>query len=334
MPSAISCEERRLHAASALLIAASFGAAGSGVSAADESAYPTRPLRWIVPFPPGGSDSVARIVAQRVSEQLGQQIVIDNRAGAAGTLGAALAAKANPDGYTLLFVTSSFAISASYYRKLPYDSVRDFTPIGTIANGPLVIVAHPASGAASLRDLVEIARAKPGTINYASSSAGSITHLATELFNSVTGARLTHVPYKGAGPALTAVLAGEVQLLFSPLGAAIPHVKSGRLRALAVPTPQRSALAPDIPTTAEAGVPGFTAGTWYGMLAPRGAAPQVVVKLNRELAAALAVPSVIDALAKLAFEPNVATPDAFGAYVRAEIAKWAQAIKAAGVTPE
>jgi tripartite-type tricarboxylate transporter receptor subunit TctC len=295
------------------------------------ASYPERPVRFIVPFPPGGSDTVARMIGQKLGEKFGQQFVIDNRAGAGGTLGAAIAAKAPADGYTILFATASFAISASLYRDLPYDSIRDFTAVGLVSSGPMLVVVHPSLPVASIRDLIAYARAKPDALNFASTGAGTITHLAAELFKSMTGVRLTHVPYKGSGPAQTDLLGGQVQLMFDVIGAALPHARAGKVKALAVTSAMRSALVPDIPTVAESGVADYDASTWYGVLAPRGTPRRIVSRLNNQIVATLGSAEFRERLGALGFEPQITTPEQFADALRTDIAKWARTIKDAGI---
>lgn len=300
-----------------------------------QHAYPLRPVRFVVPFPPGGgTDLVGRAVAQKLAEQLGQTFVIDNRGGAAGTIGANIVAKAPPDGYTLLLASASFAISASYYRSLPYDSVRDFSAIGLVASQPLALIAHPSLRAKTIKELIALAKAEPDKLNYASSSAGGITHLAGELLKSMAGIRMVHVPYKGAGPATTAVLTGEAQMFFAPLGPSLVHVRSGKVRALGIGSAKRSSLLPDLPTIAESGVPGYEADTWYGLSAPAGTPRAVSTALNAGVATALKDPEIVQRFAALGFEPASSTPEAFARYVRAEIAKWGATMKQAGMVPE
>ena len=293
--------------------------------------YPVRPVRFVVPFPPGGADTVARIVAQKLSETLGQQLVIDNRPGAGSTIGTAVVANAANDGYTTLFATSAFAISAAIYRKLPYEPVRDFAPVSAIGSAPLILVVHPAVNAVSVKELIALAKAKPNALNYASNGSGSITFLAAELLKSMAGVRITEVAYKGAGPSLTALLAGEVQMMVAPLGPALPHVKAGKLKAIATPGAQRSALLPDLPTIAESGLPGYEAVNWYGVLVPRGTSAAIVRVLNQHIVAALGSADVRERFGQLGYEPTPSTPEAFGKQVRDEIAKWTRVIKEAGV---
>ena len=320
-----------LSLAAALCLGAGPAGAAAGADAA-RPAYPSRPVRFIVPFPPGGgTDILGRILAQKVGDTMGQQFVVDNRGGAASLLGSELAARAAPDGYTLLLATASFAISAGFYRSLPYDPIRDFDAVGLIATQPLAVVQHPALPANSVQELIAHAKANPNKLNYASGGEGGINHLAAELLKRMTGVRMVHVPYKGAGPALTALLGGEVQLFIATLGSALPHVRSGKLRALAIASAQRSPTAPDLPTVAESGVPGYEAANWYGVLAPRGTPESVVAALNRQIGAALGDRTTAERLAAQGFEPAVSTARRFADYMKAEIAKWSRTIKDAGI---
>lgn len=296
-------------------------------------AYPSRPVRFIVPFPPGGgTDIVGRMIGQKLGEKLGHQFVIDNRPGAASTLGANIAAKAAADGYTILLATASFAISASFYKELPYDSVRDFAAVARVASGPLVVVTHPSVAAGSVKELIALVRANPDTLNYASGGAGGINHLAGEMLKSMTDIRIVHVPYKGASPALTGLIAGEAQLMIGPLGPSLPHIRTGKLKVLAVAGAQRSSLLPDLPTVAESGVPGYEATNWYGVLAPRGTPQDIIVLLNKQTVATLRGDDVRGRFAALGFEPAASTPKEFADYLKSEIAKWARVMKDAGVS--
>jgi tripartite-type tricarboxylate transporter receptor subunit TctC len=297
--------------------------------------YPDRPVRLIVPFPPsGGTDIVARLVSRSLAEKFRQQFVIDNRPGAASTMGAAIAARANPDGYTLLFVTASFAIAEGYYKHLPYDTRNDFAPVSLLASGPLLVVVHPSVQANSVRELIALAKRTPNTLNYASGGAGGINHLAGELFNSLAGTRLVHVAYKGAGPALSALIAGEVQVMIATLGSALPQVRSGKLKALASCGERRATVLPDLPTLAEAGVAGYAADNWYGLLAPRGTDVRIANALNAEISSALADQATREQLLKLGFEAATSTPTGFREYLSREIAKWAHVIDRAGLRLE
>lgn len=276
---------------------------------------------------------MARIIGQKLTDQLGQQFVIDNRPGAASTIGTAVVANAANDGYTILFATSAVAITAAIYSKLPYNTVKDFSPVGAVAAAPLLLVAHPSVPANNVKELIALAKANPGALNYASNGSGSITYLAVELLKSMAGVRFTEVTYKGAGPSLTALLGGEVQLMIAPLGPSLPYVRAGRLKALGMPNAKRSALFPDLPTIAESGFPGYEALNWYGVLAPRGTPQHVVKLLNHQIVTALNNHDVRERFSTLGYEPTPSTPDEFGSYIRAEIQKWARVIKDAGVRP-
>ena len=297
-------------------------------------AYPTRPLRFIVPFPPaGGTDILGRVISQKLGERLGQQVVIDNRPGAAGTLGTGLAAKAAPDGHTLLLMTGSLAIAAGYYRNLPFDVMRNFDAVGQIATVSLVFVAHPALPAPSIRELVALAKAQPDKLNYASGGEGGVNHVPAELFKQMTGTRITHVPYRGAGPALNSLLAGETQLMVATLGSCLAYVRAGRLRALALAGAQRSALVPELPTVAEAGYPGYAADNWYGVVVPHGTPRGIVATLNREISAAMAGGAAREQFTALGFEVATSSPEDFSRYLASELAKWARVVKSAGLSP-
>ncbi|MBI4188962.1 MAG: tripartite tricarboxylate transporter substrate binding protein [Betaproteobacteria bacterium] len=308
---------------------------GTAALAAEKKAnagdYPARPVRVVVPFPPGGIDTVARAVGHKLTETTGRQFVIDNRPGAGGTIGTAVVANAANDGYTTLFTSSAFAISVAIYRKLPYDSVRDFAPVASIASAPLLLVVHPSVPASNVKELIALAKAKPNALNYASNGSGSITFLAAELLKSMAGVHITEVAYKGAGPSLTALLSGEVQLMVAPLGPSLPHVRTGKLKALGVPSAQRSALFPELPTIAESGLPGYEALNWYGVLVPRGTSQRIVSVLNQHIVGALESSDVRARFAALGYDPTPSTPEQFGKQVREEINKWTQVIKDAGV---
>ena len=307
----------------------------AGILPAGAQSYPTKPVRLIAPSSPGsGVDIVARIVAQKLSESLGQQVVVDNRAGAGANLGAEIAAKAAPDGYTLFMGTPAHAINAGLYRRLNYDIVKDFAPISLVTTGQYVLVANPSLPAKNVKDLIALAKAKPGQLNYASAGSGNATHLAGELFKSLTKVNVVHVPYKGSGPALTDVIAGQVQFMFSNLTAALPHMKTGRLRALAVTGPQRTPAAPDIPTLIESGVPGYTVTSWFGVLAPTGTAKEIVNRLNAELAKVMRAPGMKERLAGEGADPTSSSPAEFTAFIKTEIEKWRKVVKDAGITAE
>ena len=310
------------------------GAYAQATSPRPVGEYPARPIRLIVPFPPGGSDIVARLVAQKLSDRVGQQIVVDNRPGAAGVIGTNLAAQAPADGYTLVFITASLTITPGS-KKLPYDLSRDFAPISPVATGPLLVVVHPSVPAKTIAELIALCKSKPRSINYASSGTGSITHLAAELFSIMAGAEMVHVPYKGTGPAQTELIAGQVQVMFGVMAPALPHVRSGRLRALGVTSSKRSALAADIPTVAESGVKGYEASTWYGILAPARTPATIVQNLSRHLDATLQDTDFASRLSAMGFETTAEMSNKeFGAYIKSEIAKWSGLVKRAGISLE
>jgi tripartite-type tricarboxylate transporter receptor subunit TctC len=284
---------------------------------------------------PGSAvDIVARIVAQKLGEQLGQQVVVDNRAGAGGNLGAELAARAAPDGYTLFMGTPAHAINTGLYRKLNYDLIRDFAPVSQVTSGQYVVIVHPSLPVKSIKELIALALAKPGRLNYASAGSGNATHLAGELFASKAHVKLVHVPYKGSGPALTDLVGGQVQLMFSNLTAAMPQVKTGRIRALAVTGPKRATAAPDLPTVIEAGVAGYTVISWFGVLVPVATPQGLVMRLNSDLARTMRAPDVRERLASDGAEPQTGTPEQFGAFLRSEIAQWTKVVKDAGIVAE
>ncbi len=265
---------------------------------------------------------------------MGQQIVVDNRPGAAGVIGTHLAAQAPADGYTLVFITASLTITPGS-GKLPYDLTRDFTPIAPVATGPLLVVVHPSVPVKSVGELIALCKARPGSINYASSGTGSITHLAAALFQSMTATEMVHVPYKGTGPAQTELIAGQVQLMFGVMAPALPHVRAGRLRALGVTSTRRSALAPDIPTVAESGAKGYEASTWYGILAPARTSALIAQKLGKQLEATLQDADFTSRLSAMGFEASSSTSSReFGAYIKSEIAKWSSLLDSAGISPE
>src|SRR5262249_22605862 len=294
--------------------------------------YPTKPVRIVVPYPPGGgSDTIIRPLAQKLSESLGQQFVIENRGGASGNIGMATVARAAPDGYTLVFaLNAQLAVNVSLFKKIPYDPVRDFEPITLLGQGAYLLVVHPSLPVRSVKELVALAKTKPGQIAYASSGNGSGGHLAAELLNTMTGIKLLHVPYKGGGPALIDLLAGQVQVLFATHLSSWPHIQSGRIRPLAVSTAKRAAGL-DLPTMAEAGVPGYDSGVWYAVLAPAGTSREIVTKLNGEVLRGLKQPDFRSLLTNNSIDPIGSTPEQLGAYVRSEIRKYAKVVKDANI---
>lgn len=320
-------------AATALFVTAQWNSttAMAAAAAAPDRAYPHKPVRVVIGFAPGGSDIVARPMLQRFHEKLGQPFVIDFRPGASATLGADIVAKAAPDGHTLLFAAATFALTAVSYPKLPYDTVRDFSPVAFIGSIPFVLTIHPSLPIKTVKDFVALAKRRPGELHYSSAGPGSLYQVAGLLFASETGVRVVHVPYKGTGPAIVALFTGEVQFAFPNLVAVSPHLSAGRLRALAVGSAQRSPLAPDIPTMAEAGVPRFDAGTWYGLIAPRGTPQSAIDILNRETLSYIQSPDAREKLQALGLVPSaLTTPEEFGKLILGDIEKWRGAIKGAG----
>lgn len=305
------------------------------VPAALAQGYPTKPIRMVVAFAAGGApDIIGRIVGQKLNESLGQAVIVDNRPGATGNIGAEIVAKANPDGYTLFMATLSVAISPAFYKSLPFDPVKSFAPVGMVASVPLILVVHPSLPAKSVKELIELAKSRPGAFNYASVGNGSPQHLSAELFNSVAGVKIVHVPYKGGGPATVAVLSGEAHLFFAGMPPALPHVKAGRLRALAVSTAKRSPSAPEVPTVSEAGLPGFDADNWNALLAPHGTPRSIVTRLNRELEKILTQPEIQTRLIHTGAEAAYSTPQELAARITSETVKWSDVARAAGVKPE
>jgi tripartite-type tricarboxylate transporter receptor subunit TctC len=301
-----------------------------GGHALAQDAYPSRPVRFILPFPPGGStDILGRLIAERLAAGLGQPVVVENRGGAGGNVGAEAAARAAPDGYTLVLVAPSLAISPSLYAKLNYDPVKDFAPISLVATVPNLMVTHPSVPAQTLQEFIAIARAKPGTMNFGSGGNGTSNHLAGELFNILTGAKLVHIPYKGVNLAMQDVLSGQIHLVVIGIPAAAPHIKAGRLRALALIAPQRVPALPEVPTVAEAGLADFEVTTWYGVLAPAGTPPAIIARVNSELAKIMHAPEVEARLAGMATTPRTSTPEEFAAYIKQEMAKWGDVIRKA-----
>ncbi|HSC23056.1 MAG TPA: tripartite tricarboxylate transporter substrate binding protein [Casimicrobiaceae bacterium] len=309
-------------------IALIVGATG-GVMAAD---YPTKPIRLVVPFPPGGTtDILARAVAQKLSEAWNEQVVVDNRPGAGGNIGADLVAKAAPDGYTLVMGTvGTHAINPNLYAKMPYDHVKDFAPVILVAGVPNVLVVNPSLPVHSVKELIDYAKANPGKLNFASSGNGTSIHLSGELFKTMAGVQMTHVPYKGSAPALSDLMGGQVQLMFDNLPSSLGLIKAGKLRALAVTSASRAAALPDVPTIAESGLPGFEASSWFGILAPAGTPHEVVAKLNGAVAAWLATPEAKEKLLAQGAIAAGGTPEAFAKHIDSETAKWAKVVKASG----
>ena len=304
------------------------------VSAASKSqSFPAKSIRWISPWPAGGANDIfSRAIGQKIAESLGQQVLVDNRPGAAGTIGSDLAAKAPADGYTVVMGSSpTHAIAPALYPALPYDPVRDFAAVTLVGSVPNVLVLHPSVPARNVKELIAVAKARPGKLNFASTGNGTSQHLSAELFKFMAGVDMVHIPYKGTAPALTELVAGQVDLAFENMPALIPHIQAGRLRALAVTTSKRSAIMPELPTIAEAGLPGYDASVWFGVFVPAGTPRPVIDRLHAEILKALQTPDLKSRMVSMGTEVSGMGPDDFSAYVRKEIPKWANLVKAAGV---
>lgn len=301
-------------------------------AAAQTPGYPTKSVRLIVPFAPGGgTDIIARLVAQDLSQTWGQSVVVDNRGGSGGVIGTELAARASPDGYTMLLCSLGFSYAPALYRKLPYDAANDFRPISLVATQPFVYVVVPSLGVSSMKELIAMAKAKPGELRYGSGGSGGSSHLGTELLRTMTGTSFVHVPYKGTGPALTAMLGGEIHFQLIGISSVVPHMKSGRMRALAVSGAKRSPAAPDVPTVAESGVPGYVFDVWYGMLFPANTPTPIVNKVNADLNGVLKSPALAQRFAGVGLEPAGTTSQEFATMIRSEIARWHKVVKAANI---
>lgn len=304
-------------------------------SAGMAQSYPSRPLRIIVPQSPGAStDLTARLVAQRLSEAFKQPVVVDNRPGAGTIIGTELVVRATPDGHTLMVVASGITVNPSIYKRMPYDTAHDLAPVTQLTRFANLLAAHPSFPARSMSELLALAKAKPGTINYASAGLASGTHMSMELLKTMTGIDLVHIPYTGGGPAVTAAIGGQVQLNIGTTVGVLPHVRSGKLRGLAVTTTTRAPVAPEIPTFAESGVPGYDHGPWNGMFAPAKTPPAIIAKIHAEVARALHAPEVRKVFANEGVEPVASKPDEFAAMIRGELAMWPKVVKAAGIKVE
>ncbi len=320
---------------SSLLLSAAIGVASAyigvpGVASAQH--YPSKPIRFVVPYPAGGPlDTVARLLAQKVSEGVGQPVVVDNKPGAGGNIGADIVAKSPADGYTILMgAVATHAINPTLYASIPYDPVRDFAPITQVASTPNVLVVNPAVPVATVAEFIAYAKANSGKLNFASGSTGSAGHLAGELFKAMAGIEMTHVPYKGAAPAMNDLIGGQIHLMFDNLASSLGQVRAGKVRALAVTTAKRTPLAPELPTIAEAGLPGFDISTWFGVFAPAGTPREALDRLHGQFTRALAAPDVREKMQNLGAEPVGNHPEEFAAYIRAEGEKYARVIKASG----
>lgn len=316
-------------------VLAMIGAAGSAVTAVAQPSYPSKPIRIISPFAPGGgNDNLCRLLAPKLTESLKQQIIVENRPGANGIIGTEAAARAAPDGYTIVLIPSGHAVNASLHRKLPYDSIRDFTPITLVGSSPLVLALHPSVPAKSVKELIALARARPEQLTYGSAGIGSSGHLGGALFETLTGTKMVHVPYKGMGIAVADLMGGQVSLVFGTSLSVVPHARSGRLRALATTGAQRSPALPDLPTVAEAGVPGYEAGLWYGFVGPARLPAEIVRRLNTEIVATLRLPDVRGRLASQGIDPTPSTPEEFGRLMVSDLERWAKVVQRAGIRVE
>ncbi len=326
----IAHRRRLLGVLVAALVAPAVHAQGAAPPA---GAYPTKPITMVVPFPPGGpTDLVARVLAQKIGEQMGQSVLVDNRGGANGNIGAAFVAKALADGYTILYNTSSITLSPSLYKNVPYDVSKDFLPVASVAVVPLGLVVNPSVPANTVAEFVAYAKANPGKLSYGSAGNGNVTHLGAFQFVQANGLEATHVPYKGSAPADVDLVGGQIQFMTDTVNSVMPFVRDKRLKMLAVTTGKRMALFPDVPTLAESGMPGFEVGAWQGVMVPAGTPGAVVTRLNAEIVAALATPAVRERLALQGAEPLGSTPAEYGAYVQKELRRWAGVVKATGVT--
>ena len=320
----------RYHASLTLLAAALLPAAAPA-----QEAYPAKPVRVVVGLAPGGgTDIQTRLFAQKLSESFGRSFVVENRPGAGGTSAYAQVAKSAPDGYTLIGVASGYSITPAVFSKLAYDPLKDFAPISLVAQAPFLLVVHPSLPVRSVKELIALARAKPGVLDCGSAGQGSSTHMAFELFRVMAGVKITHIPYRGTGPALVDAMAGQVHMLFGNVLSTLTYVKTGRLRALAVTTPARSTVLPELPTVAESGLPGYENSTWHGWLAPAGTPAPIIARLNAELVKAAKAPDLLEKLAADGGEGVGSTPEQFARLVASEIARWRKVVKEAGVKME
>jgi len=344
MPGSLRQAQYSIALLAGLLFCAAIAPAGQAQAAATDSeqaastnsgqAYPARPIRMIVPFPPGGSnDIVARVVGQQMTERLGKPVVIDNRGGAGGMIGTETAIHAQPDGYTLLIISVAYAYNP-WIHKLNYDPVKAVAPVAQLGTGPNSLVVHPSVPANSVKELIALARAKPGQLNYATAGIGSFQHMSSEMFRIMAGINIVHIPFKGGGPAMLAVIAGQSQISIGSLLQTLPHIRSGKLKPLGTGGARRSPALPDVPTIAEAGVPGYEANNWWGIIAPAGLSPAIVRKLNTEIAAILATPETQKWFLGEGGEAVSRTPDGFGKWILSEMDKWGKVVKQAGIKAE
>lgn len=304
-------------------------------SALAQQPYPSRPIRLISPFAPGGgNDILCRTIAPKLTERIKQQVIVDNRPGANGIIGTEVAARSAPDGYTIVLIPSGHAVNASLHRKLPYDSIRDFTPITLVGSSPLILAVHPSLPARNVKQLIALAKAHPEQLTYGSAGIGSSGHLGGALFDALTGTKMVHVPYKGMSLAITDLMSGQVSLVFGTSLSVMPHVRSGRLRAMATTGAQRSPALPDLPTVAEAGVPGYEAGLWYGFVGPAHIPAEIVRRLNAEIVAVLKLTEVRERLASQGVDARPSTPEEFGRLLASDLERWAKVVQRAGIRAE
>jgi len=315
-----------------ILNAALMSLAGAAIG---QQAYPTKPIRVLIPFPPGGSTTVvARIVGQKLSENWGQQVIVDNRPGGNGVIGSEALVKSPPDGHTVLLFNNTHAINAVLIPKLPYDSIKDFAPVTTVYSLEFVLALHPSVPSNTVQELISLAKSRPGQLNYASGDSAGVTHLTAELFNIMTGVRMQNIPYKGSGPVIVDLIGGQVQLTFVPPIVAIPHIKTGKLKAIAVSGGVRLAALPQVPTFTEAGLPGFDVKVWNGIVAPAGTPREIIDRLSTQIAKVMAIPEIREKLVSQGLEPFVSSADQFAALIKADIAKYAKIIKTANISFE
>ncbi len=315
------------------VLCAAIGAAGIALAAdAQAQAYPTKPIRMICPFPPGGTtDLVARLVAQKLSEAWGEQVIVDNRGGAGGVIGTEMAARSAPDGYTVLLGSiTTHAVNPALYKKISFNPIKDFAPVSLVVSSPQLLAVHPSVPAKSVKELIALAKSKPGQLNYASAGSGTSPHLTFELFRSVAGIDVTHVPYKGTGPAITELVGGQVQMMITGVVALMPHVKSGKLRGVAVTSMKRVSALPNLPTIAESGLPKFDVSSWFGVFLPAGTSRAIVTKMNGEVRKILEIPEVRQRLIDLGADPASNSPEEFATYVKAEMARWGMVVRETG----
>ena len=332
----INVEGKKMKSSSQLVIKIFFITLFAMVSGSALAAYPDRPVRLVVPFPPGGpTDIVARPLAQNLSKNLGQQIIVDNRGGAGGNIGADAVVKSAADGYTLLMGTvGTHAINVSLYKKLSFDPVKDFAPVSLVAQSPVVLVVHPSMPAKTLNEFIALAKSKPGQITFGSAGSGSPGHLTGELFKDMAGVDLVHVPYQGSAPAISDLLGAQIQAMFDPIQATLSHVNAGKLRIVGVSSAKRSSAFPDVPTIAEAGVPGFETTAWWAVFAPAGTPKEIITRLNTEIVKIMRSPDMKERSRQLEIEPIGSTPDQLAEFIKTEMAKWARAVKFSGATVE